>query len=212
MKLEKTLVDLSFGGKSITGLTAKNTMGIKYTLKSENNSVIRDLEIDDSGNYFIEADENDLATFSTQYPETLVEGLYWGKGWSKDGRPADSDYLYTSEDTVKVSNGVALDDLEVNRLNMLLVYIRSISVEEFTLKSISINGVEVAKPDALISGVTELNLASYIENYMSYNTTKPLEYSVVVNTTNGDTTLTESVDLSAGIMQVHVLLDGSTIQ
>lgn len=187
-------------------------MGIKYTLASENNSVVRDLEIDDSGNHFIEAEKSDLATFVTQYPETLVEGLYWGKGWSKNGKSADSDYLYTSEDTVKVSNGVALDDLQVNRLNMLLVYIRSISVEEFTLKSISINGIEVAKPDVLISGVTELNLASYIENYMSYNTTKPLEYSVVVNTTNGDTTLTESADLSAGIMQVRVLLDGSTIQ
>lgn len=187
-------------------------MNIKYTLASENNSVVRDLEVDDSGNHFIEAEKNDSATFLTQYPETLVEGLYWGKGWSKDGKPADSDYLYTSEDTVKISNSVALDDLQVNRLNMLLVYIRSISVEEFTLKSISINGVEVAKPDVLISGATELNLASYIENYMSYNTTKPLEYSVVVNTTNGDTTLTEQVDLSAGIMQVRVLLDGSTIQ
>lgn len=188
-------------------------MDIKYTLASEDNSVIRDIEVDDSGNHFIEASESDLATFFTQYPETLVDGLYWGKGVSKDSTPADSDYLYTSEDTVSISSGVALDELEVSRLNMLLVYIRSISVEEFTLKSISINGVEVAKPDILISSVTELNLASYIENYMSYNTTiDTLEYSVVVNTTKGDTTLTETADLSTHIANVRVVLDGSLIQ
>lgn len=189
-------------------------MDIKYTLASEDNSVIRDIEVDDSGNHFIEASENDLATFFTQYPDTLVKGLYWGKGVSKDTTPVDSDYLYTSEDTVSISKGVALDDLKVSRLNMLLVYIRGISVEEFTLKSISINGVEVAKPDILISNVTEmLNLASYIENYMSYDTTiDTLEYSVVVNTTKGDTTITDTADLSAHIANVRVLLDGSIIQ
>lgn len=187
-------------------------MDIKYTLASEDNKVIRDIEIDDLGNHFIEAEKNDSATFLTQYPETLVEGLYWGKGWFLSGKSADSDYLYTSEDTIKISNGVARADLRVDRLDMLSVYIRSISVEEFTLKSISINGIEVAKPDVLISGVIVLNLASYIENYMSYNTTKPLEYSVVVNTTNGDTTLMGTADFSRGFGQVCVILDGSIIK
>lgn len=186
-------------------------MAIKYTLASENNSVVRDLGIDDLGNHFIEANRDDLVTFLTQYPETLVEGLYWGKGWF-DSKPADSDFLYIAENRVKVSNGVARDDLPVKRLDMLSVSIGRISVEEFTIKSISINGIEVAKPDVLISGVMMLNLASYIENYMSYNTTKNLEYSVVVNTTNGDTTLTKTANLSAGIGRVSVILDGSIIK
>lgn len=213
MKLEKTLVDLVYNGKSLTSLSAKNTMDIKYTLASEDNKVIRDIEVDDSGNHFIEAEKNDSATFLTQYPETLVEGLYWGKGrlMSPDvTTTSDSAYLYTSEDTVTISNGVALDGLELNRLPMLSIYIRNVNrAVVWTLKSISIDGVEVAKPDKLVTNSNGYwSLESYIENYMSYNTTRTVEYSVVVNAHGVDTTLTASVDLSE---DSNVVLDGSNI-
>lgn len=203
-----------FNGQSITGLTAKNTMDIKYTLASEDNSVIRDLEVDDNGNHFIESESNDLSTFFTQYPDTRVDGLYWGKGIDINGSASDSDYLYTSKDTVTVTNGIAMDDLELERLDMLTVYITGVGKQGVVLKSVSINGVEVAKPNVdltpdIVSSSVDINLAGYIENYMSYNIESTLEFSVVVNTDNGDTTLTESVDL---VNASEVLLDGAQIQ
>lgn len=208
------MVDLYYNGQSVTGLTAKNTMGIKYTLASEDNSVIRDLEVDDDGNHFIESAENDLATFFTQYPDTLVDGLYWGKGMDIGGNASDSDYLYTSEDTVTVTNGVAIDDLELERLDMLTVYIIGVAKQGVVLKSISINDIEVAKPNTdltpdIVSTAVDINLAKYIENYMSYNTESTLDFSVTVNTAYGDITLTESVDLANAS---EVLLDGTAIQ
>lgn len=159
-------------------------MGIKYTLKSENNSVVRDLEIDDSGNYFIEANKNDLATFSTQYPETLVEGLYWGKGTDKEGKANDSDYLYIAKDdeTVTVSDSVALDDLELKRLDMFGVFIFTAVKTFITLKKIYINNIEVAHPNADLtveSGFT--NIAEYIENYMSIAKWYVFEFSAVIS-------------------------------
>ena len=208
------MVDLYYNGQSVTGLTAKNTMDIKYTLASEDNSVIRDLEVDDDGNHFIESAENDLATFFTKYPDTLVDGLYWGKGMDIGGNASDSDYLYTSEDTVTVTNGVAIDDLELERLDMLTVYITGVAKQGVVLKSISINDIEVAKPNTdltpdIVSTAVDINLAKYIENYMSYNTESTLDFSVTVNTDYGDITLTESVDLANAS---EVLLDGTAIQ
>lgn len=211
MKLEKTSITLLGYAQSATRLTDKNIMAIKYTLLSENNSTIRDLEVDDSGNLFIEANSDDLATFFIQYPDTLIEGLYWGKGLNKNGKVGSfSDCFYITEDAVTVSNGVAIDDLTWRRLHMLLVYLTNIEGKRFTLKSISIAGIEVAKPGVVISGTSEgLNLASYIENYMSYNTIKTLEFAIVVTTTSGDTTLTTSVDLDN---HYQVIFNGSTIK
>lgn len=188
----------------------KNVTNIKYTLASEGNSVIRDIKINSGLNY-IEASNNDLATFFTQYPDTLVEGLYWGKGLSLGYDYGDkSDYFYTSEDTVKVSNGVASDTLKVNRLPMYSVYLIKAGSKNFTLKSISINGIEVARPNKVISSESSnVNIASFIQDYMSYNADKTLEYSVVVSKNNVDTTLTASIDLSK---DNKILLDCSTIQ
>lgn len=123
----------------------------------------------------------------------------------------NGDYSYISEDTVKVSKGVALDSLNLDRLPMYAATMINISNKTFKLKSISINGVEVARPDVSIidSDHYDLNIAMYVNDYMSYITAKTLKYSVVVETSNGDTkTLTASVNLSANN---RLMLNGSVI-
>ena len=192
----------------MNGLNAINTHNIGYTLLSEDNSVTRHLEFKD-GNCFIEARDNDVANFFTEYPLTNPTGLYWGRGLDIDGEAYDSDYFYSSIARLSVSGGVAKYSLKLDRLPMYAAYLTNISGKAFTIKSISINGAEVARPNKFIANLVRYNLVSYTQDYMSYRNIKTLEYSVVVETSNGSTTtLTASVDLSK---DNKILLDGSTI-
>lgn len=214
MKLEKTLVDLVYNGKSLTSLSAKNTMDIKYTLASEDNSVIRDIEVDDSGNHFIEAEKSDLATFFTQYPDTLVDNFYWGAGIAIDAtEPIESDYLYTADDTVTITNGAVVDDLELSRLHMYSAGIYGLSIQGVVLKSITLNGVLVTTPniDMTPDAVTDpvnYDLRGILENYMSYAKRITLDISVVVETASGQTTLTATTMLGATSAELHIDASG----
>jgi hypothetical protein len=187
-----------------------NLKSIRYKL-AEDNFAYRRIEVD-SDNYFIEAASDDLVTFSTQSASPFMEGFYWGRGLGINGEASDSDYSYTSKDTVKVSNGVALDSLELDRFPMYAAYITNIEDKVFTIESIHINGADA---HAMMSGEVNhernLNLAQYTNFYMSYNSNiiKNIEYSVVVRTSNGSTTLTASVDLSK---DNKLLIDGSIIK
>lgn len=208
---KKTQINLSFNGSPISDLYWTNTEYIKYTLASEDNSVTRDLEID-RGSCFIEATSDDLVTFFTRYPMSQIwelNYLYWGAGLPIDGSQADNDdYSYISEDTVKVSKGVALDSLELDRLPMYAAYITNVGDKVFTVESVSINGfdINIIPDDSHYD--TNYNLANCIQDFMSYTTAKTLEFSVVVRTDNGSTTLTGSVDLSK---DNKLLIDGSSI-
>lgn len=188
-----------------------NTEYIKYTLASEDNSVTRDLEID-RGNCFIEAASDDLVTFFTEYPMSPVwelNYLHWGEGLPIDGSQADNDdYSYISEDTIKVSKGVALDSLEIDRLPMYAAYITNVRDKVFTVESVSINGFDTHSMPGDSHYDANFNLAKCIPEFMSYTTAKTLEFSVVVRTDNGSTTLTGSVDLSK---DNKLLIDGSSI-
>lgn len=177
-------------------------MDVKYTLASEDNSVIRDIEVDDDGNHFIEASENDLATVFTQYPDTLVDNLFWGAGLAIDATEStESDYLYTANDTVNVTGGVAMDDLELSRLPMYSIGIYGLSVQGVVLKSITINDVLVASPNIdmtpdVVTDPVDYDLRGILTNYMSYAEEITLNVSVVVETDSGQTTLTAEADLS----------------
>lgn len=193
----------------------QNIGNIKYRLLSDrldDKYIDRHIEIDNSGKYFIEATDNDVLEFDTPLVNPMFPGLYWGKGLPIDGsQAADDAYLYTSEARVQVSNGVLLNSLELNRLPMYAAYITNIKDKEFTIQSISINGNQlmISSFDRVYNK-SVLNLADYTEDYMSYEyMIQTLEYSVVVETYDGDTkTLTASVDLSKNN---KVLLDGSII-
>lgn len=175
-------------------------------------STYRHIEIDNSGKYFIEAADNDSAEFDTPLANPFFAGLHWGKGLPIDGsQAADDAYYYTCHTSIKVSNGVALASLKLNRLPMYAAYITNIADKVFTIKSISINGTRL-----MLSGFDRvynkdvLNLADYTEDYMSYESMiQTLEYSVEVETDSRETkTLTASVDLSKNKV---LLLDGSIL-
>lgn len=102
----------------MSDLVAENTYNIKYTLASEDNKILHDIEIDDSGEHFIESADEDLATFKMKWPETDVDGLYWGRVTE---HPENKDYFYTVEDgkTVNVTSGVVVESLEIDRLPLV---------------------------------------------------------------------------------------------
>lgn len=216
LKPKKIQINLSYNGSPISGLGNQNLGKIQYQLLSEQRDGkfnIRHIEIGDNGKYFIEAADNDFVYFDTPLASPNMPGLHWGKGLPIDGSQANDDaYFYTSDDRVRVSNGVALASLKLDRLPMYAAYITNIEDKRFTIRSISINGT-----DSLIRSFDEvynksvLNLADYTEDYMSYEPMiQTLEYSVVVHTSNGgDTTLTASIDLSKNN---KLLLDGSIIK
>lgn len=217
MKPKKIQINLSFDGSPISGLSNQNIGGIKYSLLSEMldpdiRSTYRYIEIDSSGKYFIEAADNDTVEFDNVLINPMIPGLQWGKGLPIDGSEANDDaYYYTCYDRVKVSNGVALASVELNRLPMYAAYITNISDKEFTIRSISINGTQLMLSDFdRVYHESVLNLAKYTEDYMSYEPMiQTLEYSVEVETGSYETkTLTASVDLSR---DNKVILDGSII-
>lgn len=214
LKPKKIQINLSYDGNPISGLGNQNIGNITYRLISEllnGKPTTRHIEIGDNGKYFIEAADNDSVEFETVLVNPFFPGLYWGKGLPIDGSEADDDaYCYTSSDTVRVSNGVALTSLKLNRLPMYAAYITNISGKEFTIKSISINGTKLMLFNFdRVYNKSVLNLADYTEDYMSYEyMIQNLEYSVVIGTNSGDKTLTASVDLSR---DNKVLLDGSII-
>ena len=102
----------------MTTLGAENTYNIKYTLASEDNKILHDIEIDDSGEHFIESADEDLATFKMEWPETDVDGLYWGRVTE---HPEDADYFYTVTDgtSLNVTSGVVVESLEIDRLPLV---------------------------------------------------------------------------------------------
>lgn len=141
-----------------------------------------------------------------------MPGLHWGKGLPIDGSEANDDaYYYLSTARVRVSNGVALDSLDIYRLPMYAAYITNIEGKRFTIRSISINGTQLMDIYSIsVDNKSVLNLADYTQDYMSYEyMIQTLDYSVEVETDSYETkTLTASVDLSR---DNKVLLDGSII-
>lgn len=199
----------------LIGLTASNIMDIKYSLASDPEGGDKDLEIDDEGKYFIEAAENDTVTFKTEYPETNVENLYWGKGVALDvSENADTDYLYTASGEVTVTEGVAdVEGLTIQRLPMLKVGVVNISKQNVVLKSVSINSVVVATPNVdmtpdVVEEPVKYDLRDILKNYMSYTGTPTLNYSVTVSSDGNEKTLTAECN-TAEIQEV--LIDASSL-
>ena len=100
----------------MTDLGAENTCNIKYTLASEDNKILHDIEIDDSGEHFIESADEDLATFKMDWPND--NGLCWGRVTE---HPQDNDYFYTVTDgtSLNVTSGEVIESLVVDRLPLV---------------------------------------------------------------------------------------------
>lgn len=110
---KKRLVNLIGEDKNTLNLEAKNVQNIAYTLASEDNETSHILGIDEQGNAYIKAKEEDLATFS------ILENpysLYWGSS-SETG---DTSYSYKPiTESLNITKGAVVEPLELKKLHKI---------------------------------------------------------------------------------------------
>ena len=109
----KCLVNLIGEDKNTLNLEAKNVQNIEYTLASEDNEISHILGIDEQGNAYINAKEEDLATFSIL---DNPYSLYWGSS-SETG---DTSYSYKPiTESLNITKGEVVEPLELKKLNKI---------------------------------------------------------------------------------------------
>ena len=109
----KCLINLIGEDKNTLNLEAKNVQNIEYTLASEDNTTSHILDIDEQGNAYINAKEEDLATFSIL---DNTYSLYWGSS-SETG---DTSYSYKPiTESLNITKGKVVEPLELKKLNKI---------------------------------------------------------------------------------------------
>ena len=109
----KRLINLIGEDKNTLNLEAKNVQNIAYTLASEDNTTSHILNIDEQGNAYINAKEEDLATFSIL---DNPYSLYWGSS-SETG---DTSYSYKPiTESLNITKGKVVEPLELKKLNKI---------------------------------------------------------------------------------------------
>ena len=110
---KKRLINLIGEDKNTLNLEAKNVQNIQYTLASEDNETSHILGIDEQGNAYINAKEEDLATFSIL---DNPYSLYWGSS-SETG---DTSYSYKPiTESLNITKGEVVEPLELKKLNKI---------------------------------------------------------------------------------------------
>ena len=110
---KKRLINLIGEDKNTLNLEAKNVQNIAYTLASEDNETSHILGIDEQGNAYINAKEEDLATFSIL---DNPYSLYWGSS-SETG---DTSYSYKPiTESLNITKGAVVEPLELKKLNKI---------------------------------------------------------------------------------------------
>ena len=109
----KRLINLIGEDKNTLNLEAKNVQNIEYTLASEDNTTSHILDIDEQGKAYINAKEEDLATFSIL---DNPYSLYWGSS-SETG---DTSYSYKPiTESLNITKGKVVEPLELKKLNKI---------------------------------------------------------------------------------------------
>ena len=110
---KKRLINLIGEDKNTLNLEAKNVQNIAYTLASEDNETSHILDIDEQGNAYINAKDEDLATFSIL---DNPYSLYWGSS-SETG---DTSYSYKPiTESLNITKGAVVEPLELKKLNKI---------------------------------------------------------------------------------------------
>ena len=110
---KKRLINLIGEDKNTLNLEAKNVQNIQYTLASEDNETSHILGIDEQGNAYINAKEEDLATFSIL---DNPYSLYWGSS-SETG---DTSYSYKPiTESLNITKGAVVEPLELKKLHKI---------------------------------------------------------------------------------------------
>ena len=109
----KRLINLIGEDKNTLNLEAKNVQNISYTLASEDNETSHILDVDEQGNAYINAKEEDLATFSIL---DNPYSLYWGSS-SETG---DTSYSYKPiTESLNITKGAVVEPLELKKLHKI---------------------------------------------------------------------------------------------
>lgn len=109
----KRLINLIGEDKNTLNLEAKNVQNIAYTLASEDNETSHIFGIDEQGNAYINAKEEDLATFSIL---DNPYSLYWGSSSETN----DTSYSYKPVTaSLNITKGEVVEPLELKKLHKI---------------------------------------------------------------------------------------------
>lgn len=159
----KRLLNLIGEDKNTLNLEAKNVQNIKYTLASEDNETSHILGIDEQGNAYINAKEEDLATFSIL---DNPYSLYWGSS-SETG---DTSYSYKPiTESLNITKGAVVEPLELKKLHKIYYLFHNDRKEEYGNYTIDVTVKGFDTPIRVIVENAILGFADiseYFENYL----------------------------------------------
>lgn len=160
---KKRLINLIGEDKNTLNLEAKNVQNIQYTLASEDNETSHILGIDEQGNAYINAKDEDLATFS------ILENpysLYWGSS-SETG---DTSYSYKPiTESLNITKGAVVEPLELKKLHKISYQFYNSRKAEYGNYTIDVTVKGFDTPIRIIeenakSGMTDIS--NHFENYL----------------------------------------------
>ena len=160
---KKRLINLIGEDKNTLNLEAKNVQNIQYTLASEDNETSHILGIDEQGNAYINAKEEDLATFSIL---DNPYSLYWGSS-SETG---DTSYSYKPiTESLNITKGAVVEPLELKKLNKIAYQFYNSRKAEYGNYTIDVTVKGFNTPIRIIeenakSGMTDIS--NHFENYL----------------------------------------------
>lgn len=164
---KKRLINLIGEDKNTLNLEAKNVQNIAYTLASEDNETSHILDIDKQGNAYINAKEEDLATFSIL---DNPYSLYWGSS-SETG---DTGYSYKPiTASLNITKGKVVEPLELKKLHKISYQFYNSRKEELGNYTIDVTIKGFDEPIRIIeenakSGMTDIS--NHFENYLCIDT------------------------------------------
>ena len=160
---KKRLVNLIGEDKNTLNLEAKNVQNIAYTLASEDNETSHILGIDEQGNAYITAKEEDLATFSIL---DNPYSLYWGSSSETD----DTSYSYKPiTESLNITKGAVVEPLELKKLHKISYQFYNSRKAEYGNYTIDVTVKGFDTPIRVIeenAGSGFSDISKYLENYL----------------------------------------------
>ena len=160
---KKRLINLIGEDKNTLNLEAKNVQNIAYTLASEDNETSHILGVDEQGNAYINAKEEDLATFSIL---DNPYSLYWGSS----SETSDTSYSYKPiTESLNITKGAVVEPLELKKLHKISYQFYNNRKEEYGNYTIDVTIKGFDTPIRIIeanakSGMTDIS--KHFENYL----------------------------------------------
>ena len=159
----KRLINLIGEDKNTLNLEAKNVQNISYTLASEDNETSHILDVDEQGNAYINAKEEDLATFSIL---DNPYSLYWGSS-SETG---DTSYSYKPiTESLNITKGKVVEPLELKKLHKISYQFYNSRKEEYGNYTIDVTVKGFDTPIRIIEANANpgmVDISNHFENYL----------------------------------------------